>query len=370
MRLLSSCLLVATILLTATVSDAAQRLGQGSGGPVVKEEWIALEAEANEAEKAGKWTQAANLYRQAANLARNRGQFQRAIEYGSKSLQSAEKAKAPAQEINANLELALAYRSVAQNSKARDHLVKSVELLKLVPAGNNKINLETRVYGELGGEFVRSKEYEHAIEYIGYSLQRQDAQLTFLERTANRNGQAIKGIKTRMGRTLEMLGDAHNAAGHVEEAAKGYERGLGINKDAGLTSGMVRIQLGLGQLYFRRNDFPRALENFQKALDSAENLGYGQGIQRASSQIGNLLRRTNKSSEAIPYYEKAIARIELTRAGLESEEFRTGFFENTVNTYASMIRAQLQQKNLDDAFNYNERARSRAFRRRIAAWTS
>ena len=50
-----------------------------------------------------------------------------------------------------------------------------------------------------------------------------------------------------------------------------------------------------------------------------------------------------------------------TRAALESEEFRSGFFERKVTTYANMIRVQLEQNNLGGAFNYNERARSRAF---------
>lgn len=56
----------------------------------------------------------------------------------------------------------------------------------------------------------------------------------------------------------------------------------------------------------------------------------------------------------------AIANIESTRSLLESENLRSSFFDDKRKTYTGMILAHIAAKNLADAFDYNERARSRA----------
>src|SRR5262249_20725778 len=66
-------------------------------------------------------------------------------------------------------------------------------------------------------------------------------------------------------------------------------------------------------------------------------------------------------AEAIPYYKKAVASIESTRSLLLSEELRTSFFADKGRTYERIILAELRTENVEEAFNYNERARSRAF---------
>jgi CHAT domain-containing protein len=142
---------------------------------------------------------------------------------------------------------------------------------------------------------------------------------------------------------------------------KAYERGLEINKAAGMTPNAIRIQFNLGHLYLGQKDYQRALQNLQTALGAAETIGLAVVVQRASAQIGNLMRKSNRSAEAIPYFEKAIATVERTRAAIDSEEFRSGYFESTVTIYADMIGAQSEQKHFTEAFNYSERARSRSF---------
>ena len=361
MRVNLFCLLVVAILLTAALSHAAQRQGRESAGRGASEPWADLEAQAKEAESGGNWLRASSLYLDAAGVAQRGGLFQRAIEYASKSDESAEKAKAPGVQVQAKLQLALAYRQVGQDSKVKDQLLRSVELLKSIPSGPFKIALESRVYTELGNEFTRTKEHERAIEYLGYAVQRHDQQLRVLERKGGSNDQAYRLNRTRMSRTLDILGQAHAAAGHVEEAIKTYERGLESNKAAGLTPNAIRIHINLGRLYLSQKDYQRALQNLQTALGAAENIRFATGVERASSQIGILMRQTNRSSEAIPYFEKAITTIERTRAALDSEEFRSGYFESMVNAYGNMVGAQLDQKNFAEAFNYSERARSRSF---------
>jgi tetratricopeptide (TPR) repeat protein len=334
------------------------RLTKSAISQTAQEAWTALEREAREAEVAGKWARASTVYRQASISARDRGQFQRAIDYGSKSLEAAAKAQAPAQEIRAILQLVHAYRRVGQANKARETLQRGIDALGEVPAGNEKIALEAQLYREMGWDLIRTGEYERATQELSRSLKSQDAQIELLGRNPKITRQAIHRFENGKSRTLELLGDAYTGAGKTEPAVKAYERGLETVKGRSLATNAVRIHLSLGQLYSRQSQYSQASENFHKALSLSENSRYSWGVLRASSQIGNLLRRTNRSAEAIPFYEKAITTIELTRAALESEEFRSGFFDNMVNTYANMLRTQVEQKRLGEAFNYNERARS------------
>jgi CHAT domain-containing protein len=103
------------------------------------------------------------------------------------------------------------------------------------------------------------------------------------------------------------------------------------------------------------------MESLTKGLQMAEARRRAAAIEAASSSIGNVFLQTGKPSEAIPYYKKAIDSIESTRTLLESEELRTSFFEDKTQIYGGMISAHLGAKNVEDAFNYNERARARAF---------
>jgi hypothetical protein len=73
------------------------------------------------------------------------------------------------------------------------------------------------------------------------------------------------------------------------------------------------------------------------------------------------LVQTERSLEAIPYYHKAIDTIESTRSLLESEGLRTSFFDDKGSVCSGMILAHLGAANVEEAFNFNERARSRAF---------
>ena len=70
---------------------------------------------------------------------------------------------------------------------------------------------------------------------------------------------------------------------------------------------------------------------------------------------------SGKPAEAIPYFKRAIQNVEARRASLESEEFRSSFFDHTRSTYAGIIKALLSVGNIGESFDYSERARSRAF---------
>jgi CHAT domain-containing protein len=359
---LYSIFLLLFLLASPSVGNTAERQAGSQGGAA--NPFSALEAMGQEAEKNNNWEGAHFVYRRASAEARTSGRYQQAISFASKALETAEKAKKPDLRARAILLMALAYSRVGQVAKAMELLERGVEVLKQVPSGNTKMGLEGSIYTELGINVLRTGDIQKAIEYLRHALQVQDLLLSIYLRAKSLPEMArVGGAQEGMVSTLERLGIAYRRAGNNEEAMKVLQSALSMIKGSMLNTPQTeaRIYQGLGELYRGQKDFTRALDNFQSALGLAEKLEYADAIQRVSSQIGDLLRQTQKGPEAIPYYKKSIESIESTRSLLESEEFRTSFFEDKGQIYGGIILAHLGAKNVDEAFNYNERARSRAF---------
>jgi CHAT domain-containing protein len=366
--LLSVVCLVPLFLLNA--SGAEQPRIEATPGAVreaiakgqVAEALSALEAHASEAEANKDWPRAANAFNLASDAARNGGQLQKAVTYANKALEMAERAKEPGPQAQAISQLVWAYRSLGQYAKSKEWMDKGLEVIKKMGHGPFRQLMEANFYRMLGLDFLRQRQPQKAVEYISYSVQVQDERLSFLKRRALLNAEAIRNGENFKISTLYNLGIAYQRAGSDEEAIKSYERGIALVKEIGLKTPLeVNLYYGLGDLYLNRKDHARALENLQRALEMAEQLRLGFFVYQASSRIGNLYVQTQRPVEAIPYYKKAIDNVESTRSLLESEEFRSAFFEDKRGIYAGMIVANLRAKNVEEAFNYGERARSRAF---------
>ena len=328
----------------------------------VNEVLAALEAQALEAEGKGEWREAANAYWLASGAAMRGGQLQRAISYGNKTLELAEKAKALGLQARAAVHLVSAYRAVRQYAKAREWIDKGIEIVKKMPPSMQRHGIEANLYRLSGLDFLRQRQPQKAVEYISYSLEAQEARLSALRRQSKHNAESILTAENIRIATLYSLGVAHQRAGNTEEALKAYERGLAAVKETGLRTAVeASLYSGLGELYLNQKDYPRALENLSRTLEMAEKERLESSIYFASSRIANVYLQNQKPAEAIPYYKKAIDSIESTRSLLESEDLRSSYFEDKRATYGGMILAHVRTKNAAEAFNYSERARSRAF---------
>jgi len=322
-----------------------------------------LKAKAQEAEKNNHWEEASAAYRQASSVARVNGQYQKAISNGNKAFELGERARSALLEARAILPLVYSYRRVGQRAKGTELLKRGIEIVKQIPSGGPKLSMEANMYREFGVDLSFSGQTQKALETMSYSLQVLDSNLSFLQsHGATQNAQRIQKVRSDMATTLDRFGNAYRKTGNTDEAIKSYEKGLAIIQSAKLKTGTEdKFYQELGQLYLGQKDFPRALENLTRGLEIAERIQHAHVIQQASSEIGDLLRQTKRPSEAVPYYKRAIDSIETTRSLLESEEFRSSFFENKRQTYAGIILAYMGDDKSEEAFNYNERARSRAF---------
>ena len=110
-----------------------------------------------------------NRHQQLTNtlldLARQSGDLQKALLYGEKALEAAQRTKEPRYLLNAFQALIWAYASVRNFDKASEFLAKAFEVVEQLPLNTNlRASWEGILNDELGREFMRKREYLKAAD--------------------------------------------------------------------------------------------------------------------------------------------------------------------------------------------------------------
>jgi CHAT domain-containing protein len=325
------------------------------------------------------WGFAVNAYSQAASAARVAGQLQKAITYGEKALDIAQRTQVstlalarfghgegnfqppPLPEINAIQNLIQSYTSVRDFDKARVLADRGLTLLRENPAGDKitRLSVESSLYATLGNDLLRRREYEKAIDDLEHAVYLQRSH--FADRSRVSRILAENSEINLAGRLIN-LARAYTLVGRFDDALESYSLASKHISYGGTRVIQERaVYSGLAQTYMQQRQFSLAIEYFQKALALAEKQQQSEGISSASLGVAAVLRQTGKAAEAIPYYERAIQQTESTRSFLQSENYRQSFFEGSLSAYSGMIESLSESGKPDEAFSFSERARSRAF---------
>ena len=331
------------------------------------------------------WGFAVNAYSQAASAARVAGQLQKAITYGEKALDIAQRTQVstlalarsgqgegnlqppPLPEISAIQNLIQSYTSVRDFDKARVLADRGLTLLRENPAGDKitRLAVESGLYATLGNDLLRRREYEKAIDNLEHAVYLQRSH--FADRSSLSRvfrPARILAENSQIGLTSRLinLARAYKSVGRFDDALESYsEASKHISYGGTRVIEERAVYSGLAETYMQQRQFSLATENFQKALALAEKQQQSEGISSASLGLAAALRETGKAAEAIPYYEKAIQQTESTRSFLQSENYRQSFFEGGLSAYSGMIESLSESGEPDEAFSFSERARSRAF---------
>jgi CHAT domain-containing protein len=338
-------------------SDAVREsLGKGETRAFL----TSMEAQALEAESRRDWTLAARAYTGAASLSWGSGQLQKALSQSTKAFESAAKANDLELQVNAINWLAYILIRLGQYDQARKWIETAIETTRKMPAGPSREGHEGQSYMRLGLYFLEIGAFREATENLAYSLRLHESRLDFYAKKGFHN--AIPNTAQTLLLSVNHLGRAYQQLGQFQEGIRVYEKGIEVIRRYQVTTHAEgNLYQGLGRLYAAQGDFPRALDNLKKALDFAERRNLAELIQSANYELGDLYRRMQRPDEAVPYYRQSIQQTESIRSLLQSEDHRRSFFEGGLNAYVGMIDALLASEKSEEAFNYNERARSRAF---------
>jgi tetratricopeptide (TPR) repeat protein len=163
------------------------------------------------------------------------------------------------------------------------------------------------------------------------------------------------------------LGLACRDLGQWDQAIACYEQDLAICRSLGDRFGMGLSYGNSGEIYQKRGNWPEALMAYQQALSLIREFDNRYEETEALANLGFLHQEMGKYEPALDYYSQAIDLIEDLRTGITSEAARAGFFATIVDTYANTVLLCLAAGHEAQAFDYVERARSRAFLDVLAA---
>lgn len=174
----------------------------------------------------------------------------------------------------------------------------------------------------------------------------------------------IAGVQSCLGHIANAyfaLGDDQNALEYFGQALK-----HSIESKSGLEQ--ANTYYGLGRVYDRQGDLPKAIDNFKMSLDLFSQLQTPRLSARALRALAESEFKAGQFSQAESDMRKAIELIESVRSRISTQELRTSFFSQSnreiYESYISLLMGlhkQAAEKGYDkEAFAASEKARARS----------
>ena len=323
----------------------------------------AMEKEGASAEESGRLPAASRYFRMASLAARKAGQLRKAIAHAEKSFEIGRTIGNPMLQSAAALQVGQAFARLRSYDDAKQWLDRGLDITRSVEQEAARNTVESQLLRTLGSIALQTGSLDQAIHGFTRALEliAKDVEVTGRRRRRREEAFNMRRQQQRA-QLLALLGRAYWKAGNQDKALEIYERGRQVISQGGLDDFDAAWMLnGLGMVYMTRRDYAQAQHYFAESLAIAEKLNQLEIVYRNHGGLGRVYLRRQQPTEAIPHYARAIEIIETLRSSLDRAEFRESFVEDKLPIYAGMILAQVRTGNFEAAFNYNERARSRAF---------
>ena len=230
---------------------------------------------------------------------------------------------------------------------------------------------------ELGQTIEQARAWKHIAISYHKGFTRGDFGLIVLQQAVGHCQSALEvldpiedpepDIAYLQGSIWNTLGLIHVSLGQWDEAIACYEQDLAICRTQDDYFGMGITYGNLGEVYQKRGSWSEALAANQQALNLIREYGGHYEEIDVLANVAFLHQEIDQYENALDYYGQTIQVIEDLRAGVSSEEAQAGFFATVVDIYANTILLCLKAGRPAEAFDYVERARSRAFLDTLAA---
>jgi CHAT domain-containing protein/tetratricopeptide (TPR) repeat protein len=170
------------------------------------------------------------------------------------------------------------------------------------------------------------------------------------------------GIIARLADLYWCQGFLHHMLGEEEASESAYCRALEIARSSDYADPAVALDTytQLGFLYQTQDRWAEAQTAYAQAIDLATHLRNKHWLNLIYYRLGNVFKAQGQLHEAHAAYHKAIHGIETLRGDTEDEAIKIGLLGTTQQVYEAMVLLCLEQNRFVEAFDYVERARSRA----------
>lgn len=246
---------------------------------------------------------------------------------------------------------------IGNYDKAIEHLTIALELVssdQLSPYYITTISNLGSTYVKRALTAGNREDYDRALEYFNQAL-------AAAEQVGN---EAFE---------VAVLNNIGSLKAHLEEnldALYYLNKARNLAEKIKLNSYLVSIYTNIGIIYSRQGDYQNSSLYYDKAINLALSENENRTLWESYLEKGNLLKKQGKLAEAQFYYLNSINIIETLRSKLTMEEDKASFLgsDKRLNAYHNLIDLLInlnKQKGeptyLAQAFNFMERAKSRAF---------
>ncbi|MEH2046561.1 CHAT domain-containing protein [Nostoc sp.] len=142
-------------------------------------------------------------------------------------------------------------------------------------------------------------------------------------------------------------------------AVKAYQNSLKIYTCENHPFTCAILQNNLGNAYRDQGLATSAINYYWLALEIHIHTAYPNESLRASRNLGNTAFKFGYWDEAIKGYSIAIKAVETSRSWVKSESRRQKILEESIGIYESMVQACINVGQIEKAFEYSERSRSK-----------
>jgi tetratricopeptide (TPR) repeat protein len=305
----------------------------------------ALDIVKDAGDRGGQATTIANI----ALVYQNQGQYQQALaRYEEAAAIVQELGDGGAQQRMLN-NIGAIYESLRQYPQALDSLNKALVLQRQI--GDKQA--EGTTLNNIGAILRTERNYEEALNYF------QEARAVLRE----------IGSRREEAGTLTNIGEVYRLQGKYETALDSHQRALKIQKQIGDKFGEGGTLNNMAAVYYSQGQSEQALSRVREALEIFQEIRSQSGKATVLANLGGFLESQGKVAEAIAGYQEALDAIESIQDKITIEEFKTSFLGGQAGVYERLINLLWEKQRYQEAFNYAERARARAFLDQIAAGT-
>jgi CHAT domain-containing protein/tetratricopeptide (TPR) repeat protein len=274
------------------------------------------------------------------------GQLQKALYYYNQALPILQEVGDRSGEATTLSNIGLVYDKIGQPQKALNYYKEALPILQEV--GNR--SGEATTLNNMGGAQNRIGQPQQALDYYKQAL------LIFQE-VGNRSGEAT---------ILNNMGGVYDSIGQSQQALDYYKEALPILQEVGNRSVEATTLNNMSGVYSSIGQPQKALDYLNQALSILREVG-NRSVERITlDNIGFLYENQDNTAQAIKFYQKAIDITESIQDEIKVEELKASFASQQVNTYDRLINLLWQKGDFEEAFNYVERAKARAFLDQLA----
>ncbi|GAA6619644.1 CHAT domain-containing protein [Scytonema sp. NUACC26] len=239
------------------------------------------------------------------------------------------------------------YRNLGQYHQALKFLEQALLILRQA----RDLAGEATTLNNIGNVYSLQKQYPQALESYQQSL-------SISREIGDRSGEAT---------TLNNIGGTYDKLGDRSQALISYQQALIIRRQLGDRAGVGETLNNIGLLYTYLKQHPQALESYQQALEIQRQLGDRGGEGTTLTNVGFLYEQLGNVAEAIAFHQQAIDVFESIQGNIRVEELKASFAVEQTDIYDRLINLLWTAGRFEEAFNYVERSRARAFLDQLAS---